>query len=1043
MIYTTHTTYAIHTCRGLLRSVLLLLFLACASTSIGQPPPPGGSPGAAPPPASEPNPPPKEAKLVAEVYAKLVSAKPVDADTLAAKVSDYPVCRLRLYVPPQVGEKGIVGIDHGIFRSTGKVKSITLSGTSAVFRSRLNQLLADPAAASTKNGEAGVRVVDFWCQRPEGATTYVPYLPLLAKVWSNAMAADIPAGDTTTPVPGRVCYDDAPEVAECQQAFDYSPPVFKKGMAEVEAPASTVTALAEAIKSHRTQLAAVITKLAADRMTTKRMPNLGGALITLDSTHALGEEACTHAGTAARVLTGGESFIGLTPDVKEGTVTLRQKLPFPLGAGILRVPSRITSPKASIDVEISKDGENWTRLFLLAADRGGGKWEADAAYPLPKSLRGSTKFQIRARLSSTDETAGLDRAGGPRFLDAVTRLPRTTEIHVDDGLLRTVSCKDQAAAAAKPFSLLVQPERLDVQALSELLQAREAESDIYAPCDLDEAACSAVAKHDGTLRFWSPDEWQQHPPAWLSAMAGGAGQLVFAGLEQPTPELASALAPGKKALSFPLATAPDGELLKILATCTTPLSLDGIVDLSAEQAAALNAYAGPKLSLAAAQAATISAPPEAALAAAVVASSGTFTIGGAAAPDAATLAILAGGQKHLVFDGLEALDAGAAKTLAASGNGLALTGLVSLPRDAADALLGYQGPLLSLPRLKHVTCSVEGLYPANQKPVVRLAAAVRQAALQVGGDAAAAAEKELDAILAEAVDRGLCSAEDKERIARNAKETSSAAAIVDRIRQVLPLLHPDSRLSGLTGLPLTAFVDAPGVFVLEPPSSVRKGVPDRAFFSLIAHGRKHLELSSLTSLDADAATVLATAEGMLSLDGLTSITPEALKALAAYKGPFLSLNGLKEPQTPDEAKKLLDEMKPIFEMVREDRASAGGLYAINVGGIREFVMQATDSLPDKPKKAAKQFQANSGSRDWANQAGQRVKGRLLALLGPDVIIETPVGPSDAISSNLLVPLSKKVVTSLQETGSQLAALRTKAKFAAEGGLADAADAAGR
>jgi hypothetical protein len=40
-----------------------------------------------------------------------------------------------------------------------------------------------------------------------------------------------------------------------------------------------------------------------------------------------------------------------------------------------------------------------------------------------------------------------------------------------------------------------------------------------------------------------------------------------------------------------------------------------------------------------------------------------------------------------------------------------------------------------------------------------------------------------------------------------------------------------------------------------------------------------------------------------------------------------------------------------------------------------------------------------------------------------------------------VPLSKKVVTSLQETGSQLAALRTKAKFAAEGGLADAADAA--
>jgi hypothetical protein len=1034
MIYTTHT------CRGLLRSVLLVL--ACASTSIGQPPPPGGPPGAAPPPASEPNPPPKDAKLVAEVYTKLVAAKPVDADTLAAKVSDYPVCRLRLYVPPQVGEKGIVGIDHGIFRSTGKVKSITLSGTSAVFRSRLNQLLADPAAASTKNGEAGVRVVDFWCQRPEGATTYVPYLPLLAKVWSNASAADIPAGDTTTPVPGLVCYDDTPEIAECQQAFDYSPPVFKKGMTEVEAPASTVTALAEAIKSHRTQLAAVVTKLAADRMTTKRMPNLGGSLIMLDSTHSLGEEACSHAGTAPRVLTGGESFIGLSPDVKEGTVTLRQKLPFPLGAGILRVPARITSPKATIDVEISKDGENWTRLFLLAADRGGSKWEADASYPLPKSFRGSAKFQIRARLSSTDEkTAGLDRAGGPRFLDAVTRLPRTTELRVDDGLLRTVSCKDQAAAAAKPFSLLIQPERLDVQALSELLQAREAESDVYAPCDLDEAACSAIAKHDGTLRFWSPDEWQQHPPAWLSAMAGGAGHLVFAGLEQPAPELASALAPGKKALSFPLATAPDIELLKILATCTTPLSLDGIVDVSAEQAGALNAYAGPKLSLAAARAATTSDPPGAALAAAVVASSGTFTIGGAAAPDAATLAILAGGQKHLVFDGLEALDAGAAKTLAASGNGLALTGLVSLPRDAADALLGYQGPLLSLPKLKHVTCSVEGLYPANQKPVVRLAAAVRQAALEVGDDAkaqAAAAVKELDAILAEAVDRGLCSAKDKERIARGVEAaTTSPAAIVDRVREALPLLSPDTRLGMRTGLPLTAFVDAPGVFVLESPSTARKGVPDKAFFETLAQGRKHLDLSSLTSLDTDMATVLATTEGILSLDGLTSITPEALTALAAYKGPFLSLNGLKVPQTADDLTKLTAALKPIFEMVREDRASAGGLYAINISGMRDYVLEATDSLPEKPKKAAKQLQANSGSRDWASQAGQRVKGKVLALLGPDVIIETPFGPSDATSIGSFVPLSKKPLMMLQEVGAQLAPLRTKAKFAAESGQADA------
>lgn len=1031
----------IHMRRGLLRSVLLLL--ACTSAAIGQPPPAGGPPGATPPPASEPNPPPKEAKLVAEVYTKLVSAKPVDADTLATKFADYPFCRLRLYVPPQVGDKGISGIDHGIFRSTGKLKSITLSGTSAVFRSRLNQLLADPAAASTKNGESGVRIVDFWCQRPENATANTPYIPLLAKVWSNESAADIPAGDATTPVPGRVCHDDMPEIAECQHAFDYSPPVFKKGMTEIEAPSSTVNALAEAIKAHRAQLSTVIAKLAADRPTTKRMPNLGGSLITLDSTHALGEEACSHAGTAPRVLAGGESFVGLTADAKEGTVTLRQKLPFPLGAGLLRVPTRIATPKASIDVEISKDGENWTRLFLLAADRGrGGTWEAASAYPLPKSLRGSNKLQIRARLSTTDDAAGLDRAGGPRFLDTVTRLPRTTELRVDDGLLRTVACKDQAAAGVKPFSLLVQPERLDVQALADVLQAREVESDIYAPCDLDEAACAAIAKHDGTLRFWSPDDWQQHPPAWLSSMADGPGRLVFAGLPQPATELAAALAPGKKSLSFPLATAPDAELLKILASCTAPLSLDGVESLSAEQADALNAYAGPHLSLAGVQSATTSGPPGAALAAAVVASSGTFTIGGTAAPDAATLTMLAGGQKHLVFDGLETIDAGAAKTLATSGNGLALTGVVTLPRDAANALLGYQGPLLSLPGLKHVTCSMDGLYPANQKPVVRLAAAVRQAALEAGGDAtaqAAAVAKELEAILADAVDRGLCSSEDKDRLARDIKAvTTPQAAIVERIREVLPLLPPDTRLGLRTGTPLAAFVDAPGVFVLETTTTARKGLPDKAFFETLAQGRKHLDLSGLTSLDADAAAVLATAQGMLSLDGLTSIAPDALKALAAYKGPFLSLNGLKEPQLPDEAKKLLDEMKPIFEMVRDDRASAAGLFAINVGGLREYVLEATDALPDKPKKAAKQFQANSGPRDWSI-AGMRAKGKLLALLGTDMVFETPAGPSPNIADAGLAPPSKKIVNTLRETGTQIAPLRTKAKLAAEGGQADAAE----
>ena len=57
-------------------------------------------------------------------------------------------------------------------------------------------------------------------------------------------------------------------------------------------------------------------------------------------------------------------------------------------------------------------------------------------------------------------------------------------------------------------------------------------------------------------------------------------------------------------------------------------------------------------------------------------------------------------------------------------------------------------------------------------------------------------EKELDAILADAVERGLCSSEDKDRIAGENKVAAIPAAVVERIREVLPLLPPDTRLCG-------------------------------------------------------------------------------------------------------------------------------------------------------------------------------------------------------------------------------------------------------
>lgn len=305
-------------------------------------------------------------------------------------------------------------------------------------------------------------------------------------------------------------------------------------------------------------------------------------------------------------------------------------------------------------------------------------------------------------------------------------------------------------------------------------------------------------------------------------------------------------------------------------------------------------------------------------------------------------------------------------------------------------------------------------------------------------------DKDLEALLTDAEERGLELADDKEDLLREASALGAGQqGLVARLREVIALLPEGSRLGLRTGTPLAAFVDAPGIFVLRSSAATaaagtsRKGRSSRALFETLARGRKHLDLNDITSIDAEAATALSVAEGMLALDGLTSITAEVAKALSAYDGPFLSLNGLKAPDNQEDARKIMADMAPILDLVSEDRASAGGLYMMSVAGLRDFVLQSADSLPDKQKKLAKQFQSNSVSRDWTSLAGQRAKGKVLAILGTDVVLDTPTGPSDKIAVTSLSPASLKVVKTLAELGSQLATLRTTSKFAAEGGRADA------
>ena len=71
--------------------------------------------------------------------------------------------------------------------------------------------------------------------------------------------------------------------------------------------------------------------------------------------------------------------------------------------------------------------------------------------------------------------------------------------------------------------------------------------------------------------------------------------------------------------------------------------------------------------------------------------------------------------------------------------------------------------------------------------------------------------------------------------------------------------------------------------------------------------RDTLDLQGLTTLSDEAAKALAQHEGWLDLNGLTTLSDEAAKALAQHKGENLLLNGL--TTLSDEATKALAQHK--------------------------------------------------------------------------------------------------------------------------------------
>ena len=93
------------------------------------------------------------------------------------------------------------------------------------------------------------------------------------------------------------------------------------------------------------------------------------------------------------------------------------------------------------------------------------------------------------------------------------------------------------------------------------------------------------------------------------------------------------------------------------------------------------------------------------------------------------------------------------------------------------------------------------------------------------------------------------------------------------------------------------------------PGKIQNLTPEMAKLLVLNFKGDFLDLSALTTLDAETAKALAEIKGefRLSLDGLTTLDTETAKALAEYKGEVLRLVDL--PTLDTESAKALEKFK--------------------------------------------------------------------------------------------------------------------------------------
>jgi hypothetical protein len=755
-------------------------------------------------------------RAMVDEYLKLVTAPPVGVDAMQkAAVAELPYARVRLFVRAFLTGPTLQGIDSRAFRATGHVSRIEMPLPSDSFRDIVDQTLRASSPCSRLPCDAEIRTIDVWCKNTGAPGVYQP---LLVKVWDDRPLDEPTAERATRKIRGRLCHADVPFVAACQAAFDFQPTVVEDRMLELTTAPGTAEIMAMAVSSHRESVVTA-SRQAESAGGVRTVPIPGGVRIELTGIGDLPSAMCRHEGTVHRT-EAGETFVGLADGVSKGTCLFSVEAPFPVGAAAIRATAETLDASSSVEIE---------------ASTGSGRW--------------TTLLRIGDRPTRTVDRWALPIAG-PRALGRRLDVPITHTLVETEGVLQVVELPQPLsyASARRPhLQLILQRDRITpAEIVTMVHEDRSGTLDVYAPCDLNDAACNAIANYAGTIRFWAQSPWQEPPPECLGLIISGTGSITFPRLQHITAPLAKLLGGGRKSLAFPEVKDAEPAVLKMLAGCSGELSLDGFKQLSQNQSEALASYRGPLLSLAAARQIRCAGPAPEPFLRAAVATPGTLALDGLEDLDVSTAAILASGRKQLLINDIVALSPEVAAVLASSREGVSLNGLASLDRESVRALLAYDGAFLSLGGLQRVECRLDDLRKAATPP--------------------------------------------------------------GRPPRLASLLQPKPTTATLEGKTLAdALLQSPGTLQVGPDEDggAQTTLLDATTASLLAKGLKDLDLDGFSTLTPEVFKTFCQSQRMISLGGLTAIPDGCLPDLCTYAGPMLFLDGVRD-LSQDQITALLD-----------------------------------------------------------------------------------------------------------------------------------------